>query len=142
MTEKELRRLSRSDLLSLLLEQSRETQQLRQQLQEAQAALEDRAIRIREAGSIAEAALKLSGIFEAAEAACQQFTENVAHMRGSQEDSLFQREQESLLEAERILAEAKKQAQLQEERTKQYCAEMLEAARVQAQAYWQSPPEV
>ena len=142
MTEKELRRLSRSDLLSLLLEQSRETEQLRRELREAQAALEDRAIRIRDAGSIAEAALKLSGIFEAAEAACQQYTENMARMSASREDICCQLEQESRLEAQRILAEAKQQAQLQEERTKQYCAEMLEAARAKAQEYWQSPPEV
>ncbi len=42
----------------------------------------DRRIRLREAGSIAEAALKLNGVFEAAQEAANQYLENIERMYG------------------------------------------------------------
>ena len=73
MTERELRRLSRADLLELLLAQRRENEQLRCILDQTQAQLADRTIKIENAGSIAEASLQLNGIFTAAQDTCQQY---------------------------------------------------------------------
>lgn len=64
MTDKELKRLSRAELLELLLTQMEENEKLRKQLRKAQAALRDRRIEIENAGSMAEAALRLTCIFE------------------------------------------------------------------------------
>ena len=50
---------------------------IRQELDEANQKLRDRTIRLEEAGSLAEAALLLNGVFEAAQAACQQYEENL-----------------------------------------------------------------
>lgn len=72
MTPKELRRLRRSDLMEMLLQLSKENLQLRQDLEDAHRQLEEKQIKIEEAGSLAEAALRLNGIFEAAQAACDQ----------------------------------------------------------------------
>ena len=77
MTPKELRLLRRSDLMEMLLELSQENRELRRELEDAKRQLQDRTIRIREAGSLAEAALQLNGVFEAAQAACQQYEENL-----------------------------------------------------------------
>lgn len=73
MTDKDLRRLSRAELLDILYEQRKryedslaENQALRQQL-------EDRTLRIASAGSIAEAAIQVNGVFEAAQAAADQY---------------------------------------------------------------------
>ncbi len=77
MTDRELKRLSRTDLLELLLEERRENERLRYKLEEAYDELDDRAILLERAGSIAEAALQLNGVFEAAQAAAQQYLENV-----------------------------------------------------------------
>ena len=77
MTPKELRRLRRSDLMEMLLQLSRENLQLRQDLEDARQQLQEKYIKIEEAGSLAEAALRLNGIFEAAQAACDQYTESV-----------------------------------------------------------------
>lgn len=77
MTEKEIRRLSRADLLELLIDQTREMNELRARLEAAERELADRRIRLAQAGSIAEAALKLNGVFEAAQAACNQYLENI-----------------------------------------------------------------
>lgn len=77
MTEKELHKLKRGELLEMMLAQSREIESLRERVKELENKLADREIRIRESGSIAEAALKLNGIFEAAQAAADQYLENV-----------------------------------------------------------------
>ena len=68
--------MSRSDLLELLLTVTRENERLREQLQQLQQKLDDRALEIENMGSLAEAVLKLNGVFEAAQAACDQYTEN------------------------------------------------------------------
>jgi light-regulated signal transduction histidine kinase (bacteriophytochrome) len=77
MTDKELARLGRRELLELLIQQSKEMAQLQQELDEAKAQLARREITIESCGTLAEAALKLSGIFEAADAAAAQYLENI-----------------------------------------------------------------
>lgn len=77
MTKKQLKRLRRSDLLEMLLALSKENDQLRQELTDANKQLAEKKICIEEAGSIAEAALKLNGVFEAAQAACEQYLQSI-----------------------------------------------------------------
>ena len=77
MTDQELRKLSRKDLLELLISQSRERDTLQAELEEVKAELRSRRICIEHAGSIAEASLQLNGVFEAAQAAAQQYLENI-----------------------------------------------------------------
>ncbi len=85
MTERELRKLSRADLLELLLEERRENEQLRTKLEKAGERLTERTIRLKEAGSIAEASLRLNGVFEAAEAAAAQYVENVRRLAAEEQ---------------------------------------------------------
>lgn len=77
MDGNELKKLSRSDLLQMLIEQVKENDRLKAELEEKDRLLRDRQIKIQECGSIAEAALKLNGVFEAAQAAAQQYIDNV-----------------------------------------------------------------
>ena len=77
MTDKKLRKLGRAELLELLLEQVNENEQLRQENEELKARLEEKLIKLETAGSIAEAALKLNHVFEAAEEAAKQYLESV-----------------------------------------------------------------
>ena len=69
MTDNDVKKLSRKDLLEMLIDQSREIESLRAKLSEAEAALKNREIAIDKAGSIAEASLLLNGDFEADQAA-------------------------------------------------------------------------
>lgn len=80
MTDKELRRLSRSELLEMLIAQTEENQRLKQELNQAQTALNNRRLTMESAGSMAEAALRLNGIFEAADQAARQYLESVRAM--------------------------------------------------------------
>ena len=82
MKDKELRHLSRSELLEMLLVQVDENKKLKMQLNEMQAQLDNRQILMNEAGSIAEAALQLNGVFEAAQNAAAQYLENIRRLSG------------------------------------------------------------
>lgn len=77
MTEKELLKLKKSELLEIMLAQSKEIDRLRAKLAKVQAQLADRSIAIKESGSIAEASLKLNKVFEEAQRAADQYVENV-----------------------------------------------------------------
>lgn len=109
MTDKQLRRLGRRELLQLLLTQGRETEELRllsaereeqleelnrnydrlkkrldqkdDQIRRLKSTLEEeranRRIELEEAGSIAEAALRLNGVFETAQKAAEQYLYNI-----------------------------------------------------------------
>ena len=77
MTDKELRGLSRRDLLELLVAKEKENQQLRQELEQARAELNKRQIDVAKTGTMAEAALLLNGIFDAADRAARQYLENI-----------------------------------------------------------------
>lgn len=103
MTDKELKGLRRSDLLEILLTVSRENDQLREELEQTRKQLQERNLAISEAGSMAEAVLRLNGVFDAAEAACKQYEENIR----SRCDKM---EQDTRKKCEAILLAVKKQA--------------------------------
>jgi hypothetical protein len=77
MTNKELARLSRRELLELLVTQSKQIDRLQQELEEARDQLACRAIEIENCGTMAEASLRLNSVFAAADAAAAQYLENV-----------------------------------------------------------------
>lgn len=75
--KKELKKLSRAELLEMLLELSRENDTLRCENEALRDQLSEKELRISESGSIAEAALKLNKVFEAAQEAADQYLLNV-----------------------------------------------------------------
>lgn len=80
MTEKELRRLSRRELLEMLITRTIENERLTEELQQARKELSDREFIQDRAGSMAEAALQLNGVFEAADRAAREYLENIRRM--------------------------------------------------------------
>ena len=90
MAKSELRRLNREQLLQLLLETEEENERLKEENAQLRSQLQERFIRVEKCGSLAEAALALNGVFEAADAACRQYMDNIqqqidAAMRQSEE---------------------------------------------------------
>lgn len=80
MTHKELKKFSRRELLEILVAQSREIDRLQKELKAATELLENREITIKNAGSLAEAALRLNHIFRNADAAAQQYLDSIQLM--------------------------------------------------------------
>lgn len=137
MTEKELKKLNRKDLLQMLIEQSQVVQELRDELAEAEEKLEDKTIVIEESGSIAEAALKLNDLFRVAEDTCKDYVDNVSRICKHREEESAKLEEESKTKAKSIIDEAEqKKAEIEKE-----CAKMLKEASEQSQAYWDEVSE-
>ena len=77
MTDRELRKLSRTGLLEILLTQSREIERLKSEVEELNERLDDRDMIMSHSGSIAEASLRINGVFEAAQRAADQYVNSV-----------------------------------------------------------------
>lgn len=127
MTDQELRKLSRKDLLEILLVQEKERAALEKELEEAKALLHKREIQIEQAGSIAEAALQLNGVFDAAQAAIQQYQENVM-------ERCRQQELDCRRKIEETVRQAQEWVQRTQEDTMRKCQEMERQAKVRVEA--------
>lgn len=125
MTDEELRRLKRGDLLELLVSQEREKDELNMRLYKAEKALEDRRIQLDEAGSIAQAALQLNGVFEAAQAAADQYLESVRERSRDTEALCARMEMEAREKADRMIAEAEAK-----------CSAMVAQAERETREFW------
>lgn len=127
MTEKEMKKLSRADLLELLLQARRENDQLQSEVERLKKRLTDRSIAIQNAGSIAEASLKLSGIFDAAQEAAEQYLENIRSLSGKQKKICEQMEAKTLAKCNALEAETKKR-----------CEKMVQKANEESTASWRN----
>ncbi len=126
MTSRDMKHMSRRELLELLVAQMAENETLKKDLAQAQAALEDRRIAVENAGSLAEAAVRLSGVFEAAQDAARRYLENLQLRGGEEARTAGEIEAEARERAEAILADARAEAEA-----------CTEKARQEADAYWQ-----
>lgn len=87
MTEKELRKLNKIELLKLLLEMSKENERLEIELEAANKKLNERIIMLEKAGSIVEVSARLNGLFEAAQKTADQYLESVAAICDSKKET-------------------------------------------------------
>ena len=120
MTDRELRKLRREDLLQILIDQQRQNDEMAEALKRAEAELQDKRIAIQQAGSVAEAALKLHGVFEAAQAAADDYAaqcrERADALQAQAEADRAKRQADEAVanarrEADRILSEARAEAE-------------------------------
>ena len=93
MTEVELRRLRRVELVEMLLEQRKENESLKSRVEELEKQLASREIKIAAAGSIAQAAMELNEVFAAAQAAADQYLENIKLLAEGKTAEINQKEQ-------------------------------------------------
>lgn len=107
MTAKDLRHMSRSELLRLLIIQMEKNEKLEKQLSETQEELNNRTISIKKVGSIAEAALQLNGVFSAAEAAAAEYLNSIAEIKKKEETIYQLMRSNAQEEADSIIAAAK-----------------------------------
>ena len=129
MTDKELKKLSREELLELLIAQGRELESCRQKLAEAEEELASRRIAIDNAGSIAEASLQLNGVFEAAQRACAQYTDNIRLLSQRQQSICHEIEEAARIRAEQMISDTQKECDAMRRNVQAECAEMLRQAK-------------
>lgn len=130
-SDRSLQRLKRGELLELLLEQSKENEELRQQVEsltqnitQLEEKLADRTIEVEKAGTIAEAAFKLNGVYAAAEAAAQQYLDNLKLLYKREEKNCVQKEAETEAYVKKMLAEAEFNCEEKCRQTESKCVAM------------------
>lgn len=101
MDKKDLRKLKRKELLEIMLEQAKRIKELERELDRANKELDNKKIKIKESGSIAEASLKLNNIFSDAQEAIDQYFDNVKESCKKLENSI---KKEALDEKKKMLA--------------------------------------
>ena len=134
MTQNDLKHLRRTDLLEMLLEQCRENEALRSEIQQLREQQSQQDILLDNAGSIAEASLRLNGVFEAAQRACDQYTANIEKLNARQQRICAKMEKDARETCRKMMEETRKE-----------CDRMLEEAKKQADACrgaGDTPPEL
>lgn len=128
MTDQELKRLNRAELLEMLVAQSELCDELQKKSDDLQKKLEERRIDLDSSGTMAEAAMKLSGIFEAADKASKLYVENIERMSREIEEACKSKLAEAETEAQRIIADAERQRDLILQKAKEIIRNNLKAA--------------
>ena len=120
MTQKQLKKLSRTQLLEMLLLQTEKAEQLEKELEEIKSLLADRKLQFEKVGSIAEAALEINEVLKAAQAAADQYLEN-AIASYSDVDIL---RSNTKMECDRMLLETQKKCDDMKAESVEHCKRM------------------
>ena len=99
MTDKEFKRLSRSQLIDIIYQLQLKQKELEEENRKLKAEVGDKRIRLREAGNIAEAALAMHNVMQSAQDAADQYLEEIRAMK-----------KETAENCNRILEKAKQEA--------------------------------
>ena len=94
--------LSKNEMMMVMHDQEQEIEKLRAEVAELQAKLDGYEIKVSESGSLAEASVKISGLFEAAQATVSTYVENMKKRDARSEEILADVEKQ----AEQIISEA------------------------------------
>ncbi len=135
MTEQELKKAGRRELLEIIYEMKKTELSLRNQLKEAQDELSDRRIKLEKAGSIAEAALALQNIFDVAQAAADQY---LSSLKEAEHEIIFpETELDELQRRDDIIKQAEEEAQRLLDDTRCKCDAMLVQTEEAIAVKWQ-----
>ena len=121
MTDKEFKRLSRSQLIEIIYQFQIKVEELTQENQTLNTALEDKRLRITRAGNIADAALEVNNVMQSAQNAAQQYLEEIRSLYAEIDE-----------ECERIREKTNKEADAVIEQAKTEAAAILDKARADA----------
>ena len=100
MTEKDLKKLNRYQLLEMLIVQTDRADKLQAKLDIAEKQLEKQELQIFSLGSIAEASLQLNGVFQAAQDAADMYIDAAKKRAQEIEDAAHKKAAEILVQAQ------------------------------------------
>lgn len=99
MTDKEFKRLNRSQLIEIIYQFQLQVDKLTEQNQELERKLSDKRLRLSKAGNIADAALEINDCFRSAQNAAEQYLDEIKAIR-----------EETEAERQRIIVQAHEEA--------------------------------
>jgi cell division septum initiation protein DivIVA len=106
MTDKEFKRLNRSQLIEIIYQFQLQVEELTARNTELENELADRRLRLSNVGNIAEAALEINDCFRSAQNAAEQYLEEVKAIRDEAEAQRQQILKDARKEASAIISEA------------------------------------
>ncbi len=131
-TEKELRKLGRRDLFSIIFELKLREEKLTASLAEYEEKLKKYTVTSDEAGSIAEAAMSLNHIFEVAQNTADDYIKAIEKKHLEAEQQL----KEAYDRAHIIIDSANQKARIEEIETKEKCERLLEENQQEIEKRW------
>ena len=109
MISKELKKLSRMELVDIIYQLKKNEQQKQEEIAALEEALQDKRIRVSVAGSVAEAAVDITQILTVAQNTADLYLQEIAAMKEDTEKECAAMLEDAKKKAEEILAEGHKQ---------------------------------
>lgn len=105
MFKKELSKFSRRELVDILYQMKKNEQKQEAEITALKEALEDRRIRLSEAGSISDAAVSITNLLTTAQSAADLYLGEIAAMKAEAEAECVRMIEEAKMKVDRILSE-------------------------------------
>lgn len=137
MTDKEFRRLKRAELIDIIYELQGNEKKLQEEINCLRQKLEKKELNISKVGSIAEAVLTLNHVFETAQAAADQYIQEVQNTYGKTEAEARDMLNKAKAEADDMLSGAKIQAKDMLDKARSESQHIIEQAETQSKQKWQ-----
>lgn len=159
MTDKELKKLNRLELLELLVAQGKDLEECQNQLAKKDEEMEDVKAQVKEAtkqvenlqaklktrtidetqpGNLADAAIEISGLFEAAQKTADEYISKLRHLHDEQEAKANEKLAQIEVEANKLLDDTRLRCNELERITKEKCQDKIREAEEESQKYWKA----
>ena len=145
MAGKELRHMSRGELIDVIYALKKQQEELAAENEELRQQLAQRELKLQKAGSIAEAAMSLNQVFEAAQQAADQYLQSVYANCGDAEEMAKGILADANAQAQKTLEEARRQsetllsqARAEKAQTEQECQALRQKTEEETKARWEA----
>ena len=109
MVGKELKKLSRRELVDIIYQMKKNEQQLHEEIESLQEQLQDKRIRLSVAGSIAEAAVSITNVFSSAQRTADLYLQEILSMKQDTQAQCAAMIAEAEQRAAEIIADSERQ---------------------------------
>ena len=109
MISKELKKLNRRELVDVIYQLKKNEEQMQDQIASLEAELQDRRIHLSAAGSVAEAATDITGIFSVAQSTADLYLSEIASMKEDTQRECAKMIEEAKKKVESIMAVGREQ---------------------------------
>ncbi len=145
MAGKELRHMSRGELIDVIYALKKQQEELAAENEELRQQLSQRELKLQKAGSIAEAAMSLNQVFEAAQQAADQYLQSVYANCGDAEEMAKGILADANAQAQNTLEQARRQsetllsqARAEKAQTEQECQALRQKTEEETKARWEA----
>lgn len=108
MISKELKRLSRRELVDIIYQLKKNEQEMQEEIESLKNELQDKRIRVSTAGSIADAAVSITNVFSTAQMTADVYLREISAMKEDAEKECVRKAEDAEKKVKKILADGEK----------------------------------